>query len=65
MFVFPLWAITVLTIDFLVLFGLVTQSDESWPDALPETHPRRPDVAKLITALVESRSHPAAPRIIE
>ena len=28
MFVFPLWAIAVLTIDFLVLFGLLTQSDE-------------------------------------
>ena len=28
MFVFPLWAIAVLTIDFLVLFGLRTQSDE-------------------------------------
>jgi hypothetical protein len=27
MFVFPLWAIAVLTIDFLVLFGLLTQSD--------------------------------------
>ena len=28
MFVFPLWAIAVLAIDFLVLFGLLTQSDE-------------------------------------
>ena len=28
MFVFPLWALAVLTIDFLVLFGLLTQSDE-------------------------------------
>jgi hypothetical protein len=28
MFVFPLWAIAVLTIDFLFLFGLLTQSDE-------------------------------------
>jgi hypothetical protein len=28
MFVFPLWAIAVLTIDFLVLFGLLTQSDD-------------------------------------
>jgi hypothetical protein len=28
MFVFPLWAIAVLTIDFLVLFGLLTESDE-------------------------------------
>jgi hypothetical protein len=28
MFVFPLWAIAVLVIDFLVLFGLLTQSDE-------------------------------------
>jgi hypothetical protein len=28
MFVFPLWAIAVLTVDFLVLFGLLTQSDE-------------------------------------
>ena len=28
MFVFPLWAIAVLTIDFLVLFALLTQSDE-------------------------------------
>ena len=27
-FVFPLWAIAVLTIDFLILFGLLTQSDE-------------------------------------
>jgi hypothetical protein len=27
MFVFPLWAIAVLTIDFLVLFGLLTQSE--------------------------------------
>jgi hypothetical protein len=28
MFVFPLWAIAVLTLDFLVLFGLLTRSDE-------------------------------------
>jgi hypothetical protein len=28
MFVFPLWAIALLTIDFLVLFGLLTESDE-------------------------------------
>ena len=28
MFVFPLWANAVLAIDFLVLFGLLTQSDE-------------------------------------
>jgi hypothetical protein len=28
MFVFPLWALAVLFIDFLVLFGLLTQSDE-------------------------------------
>jgi len=28
MFIFPLWAIAVLTIDFLVLFALLTQSDE-------------------------------------
>ena len=28
MFVFPLWAIAVLAIDFLVLFGLLTHSDE-------------------------------------
>jgi hypothetical protein len=28
MFVFPLWALAVLVIDFLVLFGLLTQSDE-------------------------------------
>ena len=28
MFVFPLWALTVLAIDFLILFGLLTQSDE-------------------------------------
>jgi hypothetical protein len=28
MFVFPLWAIAVLTIDFLVLYGLLTRSDE-------------------------------------
>src|SRR3954471_18797372 len=27
-FVFPLWALTVLTIDFLIIFGLLTQSDE-------------------------------------
>jgi hypothetical protein len=28
MFVFPLWAIAVLTLDFLVLFALLTQSEE-------------------------------------
>ena len=28
MFVFPLWALAVLAIDFLILFGLLTQSDE-------------------------------------
>ena len=28
MFVFPLWAIAILTIDFLILFGLLTESDE-------------------------------------
>jgi hypothetical protein len=28
MFVFPLWAIAVLTIDFLVIFALLTDSDE-------------------------------------
>ena len=28
MFVFPLWAIAVLAIDFLVLFALLTESDE-------------------------------------
>ena len=28
MFVFPLWAIAVMAIDFLVLFALLTQSDE-------------------------------------
>jgi hypothetical protein len=28
MFVFPLWAIAVLTIDFLILFALLTESDE-------------------------------------
>ena len=28
MFVFPLWAIAVLTLDFLVLYGLLTRSDE-------------------------------------
>jgi hypothetical protein len=28
MFVFPLWAITVLAIDFLVLYGLVTRMEE-------------------------------------
>ena len=28
MFVFPLWAIAVLVLDFLVLFGLLTESDE-------------------------------------
>ena len=28
MFVFPLWAIAVLTIDFLVLFGLLTQMED-------------------------------------
>jgi len=28
MFVFPLWAIAVLTIDFMVLFALLTESEE-------------------------------------
>ena len=28
MFVFPLWAIAVITVDFLVLYGLLTRSDE-------------------------------------
>jgi hypothetical protein len=28
MFVFPLWALAVLVIDFLVLYGLLTQTDE-------------------------------------
>ena len=28
MFVFPLWALAVLTIDILVLFGLLIDSDE-------------------------------------
>jgi hypothetical protein len=28
MFVFPLWAIAVLTINFLVIYGLLTHSDE-------------------------------------
>jgi hypothetical protein len=28
MFVFPLWGLAVLTIDVLVLFGLLTESDE-------------------------------------
>jgi hypothetical protein len=28
MFVFPLWALAVLTVDVLVLFGLLTESDE-------------------------------------
>ena len=28
MFVFPLWAIAVLTLDFLILFALLTQSEE-------------------------------------
>jgi hypothetical protein len=28
MFVFPLWAIAVLAIDFLVLYGLLTRSEE-------------------------------------
>ena len=28
MFVFPLWALAVLVIDFLILFGLLTESDE-------------------------------------
>jgi hypothetical protein len=26
--VFPLWALAVVTIDFLILFGLLTESDE-------------------------------------
>jgi hypothetical protein len=28
MFVFPLWAIAILAIDFLILYGLLTRSDE-------------------------------------
>ena len=28
MFVFPLWALAVLIVDFLVLYGLLTRSDE-------------------------------------
>jgi hypothetical protein len=28
MFVFPLWAVAVLTLSFLVLFGLLTESEE-------------------------------------
>jgi hypothetical protein len=28
MFVFPLWAIAVLTLDFLILFALLTESDQ-------------------------------------
>jgi hypothetical protein len=28
MFVFPLWAIAVLAVDFLVLYGLLTRSEE-------------------------------------
>jgi hypothetical protein len=28
MFVFPLWAIAVLTINFLIIYGLLTHSDE-------------------------------------
>jgi hypothetical protein len=28
MFVFPLWAIAVLALDFLILYGLLTHSDE-------------------------------------
>jgi hypothetical protein len=28
MFVFPLWAIAVLAVDFLILYGLLTRSDE-------------------------------------
>jgi hypothetical protein len=27
-FVFPLWAIAVLAVDFLVLYGLLTQSED-------------------------------------
>jgi hypothetical protein len=27
-FIFPLWAIAVLTLDFLVIYGLLTRSDE-------------------------------------
>jgi hypothetical protein len=27
-FVFPLWALTVLTVNFLILYGLLTRSDE-------------------------------------
>jgi hypothetical protein len=28
MFVFPLWAIAVLTLDFLILYALLSRSDE-------------------------------------
>ena len=28
MFVFPLWALAVLVVDFLILYGLLTRSDE-------------------------------------
>jgi hypothetical protein len=28
MFVFPLWALTVLAVDFLILYALLTESDE-------------------------------------
>lgn len=27
-FIFPLWAIAVLALDFLVMYGLLTRSDE-------------------------------------
>ena len=27
-FIFPLWAIAVLTVDFLIIYGLLTQSEE-------------------------------------
>ena len=30
MFVFPLWAIAVLALDFLVLYALLTRSEEFW-----------------------------------
>ena len=41
MFVFPLWAIAVLTIDFLVLFALLTESDTTGA-----TPPRTPPASQ-------------------
>jgi hypothetical protein len=40
MFVFPLWAIALLTIDFLVLFGLLTESDEFLAVTVPTCQDR-------------------------